>query len=155
REGPQYENNAESLFEVQFMDYGTGGSDEEWTPVNISRNATQGHAVESNYASQQMGSWGDLAGSAWLYNLFKKENCTDGRLDPRLYWTLVTYEPEYNSYTGLKTAAYPDGDPRNNMIYQKAIAATPLSNSAQGGISIAKFTNARNNLYSSITTGLH
>ena len=149
------ENNLESLFEVQFMDYGTGGTDEEWTPVNISSQATQGHAVESNYASQELGSWGDLAGSPWLYNLFKEENSTDGRLDPRLYWTLVTYEDEYSTYTGLKTAAYPNGDPRSNIIYQEEITETPLSNNAQGGISIAKFTNARNNIYSSITNGLH
>ncbi|WP_319226374.1 RagB/SusD family nutrient uptake outer membrane protein [Draconibacterium orientale] len=149
------ENNSESLFEVQFLDYGTGGVDEEWTPVNISSEATQGHAIESNYASQELGSWGDLAGSPWLYNLYKKENSTDGRLDPRLYWTLVTYEDEYNTYTGLKTAAYPNGDPRSNTIYQQEITKTPLSNNAQGGISIAKFTNARNNIYESITNGLH
>ncbi len=155
REGQAYENNSESLFEVQFLDFGSQGTDEEWTPVNISSQATQGHAVESNYASQEFGSWGDLAGSPWLYNLFKKEKCTDGRLDPRLYWTLVTYESEYNSYTGLNTAAYPSGDPRRNTIYQKDITATPLSNTAQGGISIAKFTNARNNIYGSITNGLH
>ena len=155
KEGQQFENNAESLFEVQFMDYGTGGTDEEWTPVNISSEASQGHAVESNYASQQLGSWGDLAASPWLYNLFKKEKCTDGRLDPRLYWTIVSYEDEYNNYTDLKTAAYPKGDPRKNVIYQKEITATPLSNTSQGGVSIAKFTNARNNIYSSITNGLH
>lgn len=155
REGPAYENNPESLFEVQFMDYGTGGTDEEWTPVNISPQATQGHAVESNYASQELGSWGDLAGSPWLYNLFKKESSTDGRLDPRLYWTLITYEEEYNGYTDQKTAAYPNGDPRSNVVYQNEITKTPLSNNAQGGISIAKFTNARNNIYSSITNGLH
>lgn len=155
REGAAYENNSESLFEVQFMDYGTGGTDEEWTPVNISVEATQGHAVESNYASQTFGSWGDLAGSPWLYNLFKKESCTDGRLDPRLYWTLVTYESDYSAYTGVKTAAYPNGDPRCNTIYKKDITATPVSNTAQGGISIAKWTNARTNLYNSITTGLH
>jgi hypothetical protein len=155
REGSQYENNSESLFEVQFLDYGTGGTDEEWTPVNISPEATQGHAVESNYASQDLGSWGDLAGSPWLYNLFKKENSTDGRLDPRLYWTLVTYEAEYSSYTDLNTAAYPNGDPRSNTIYQEDITATPLSNTSQGGISIAKFTNARNNIYNAITNGLH
>ena len=149
------ENNVESLFEVQFLDFGTGGTDEEWTPVNISSQATQGHAVESNYASQALGSWGDLAGSPWLYNLFRKENSTDGRLDPRLYWTLATYENEYNSYTGAKTAAYPNGDPRSNTIYKQDLTATPLSNNAQGGISIAKFTNARNNIYSSITNGLH
>ncbi len=155
REGPAFENNKESLFEVQFLDFGTGGTDEEWTPVNISSQATQGHAVESNYASQALGSWGDLAGAPWLYNLFRKENSTDGRLDPRLYWTLITYESEYSSYTGAKTAAYPNGDPRSNTIYQQDITATPLSNNAQGGISIAKFTNARNNIYSSITNGLH
>jgi hypothetical protein len=155
REGAPYENNIESLFEVQYLDFGTGGTDEEWTPVNISSEATQGHAVESNYASQQLGSWGDLAGSPWLYNLFKKEKCSDGRLDPRLYWTLVTYENEYSTYTDQKTAAYPNGDPRSNTVYQQDITATPLSNNAQGGISIAKFTNARNNIYSSITNGLH
>lgn len=155
REGSPYENNVESLFEVQFLDYGTGGTDEEWTPVNISSEATQGHAVESNYASQELGSWGDLAGSPWLYNLFIKENSTDGRLDPRLYWTLVTYEEEYSTYTDQKTAAYPNGDPRSNVVYQNEITQTPLSNNAQGGISIAKFTNARNNIYSSITNGLH
>lgn len=154
REGSAYENNKESLFEVQFMDYGTGGTDQEWTPVNISSQATQGHAIESNYASQQLGSWGDLAGSPWLYNLYRKENSTDGRLDPRLYWTLVTYEPEYSSYTGAKTAAYPNGDPRNNIVYQKEITKTPLSNTSQGGISIAKFTNARTGLYSAIDNGL-
>ncbi|WP_243349442.1 RagB/SusD family nutrient uptake outer membrane protein [Parabacteroides sp. FAFU027] len=155
KEGAAYENNKESLFEVQFMDYGTGGTDQEWTPVNISSQATQGHAVESNYASQQLGSWGDLAGSPWLYNLFKKENCTDGRLDPRLYWTLVTYESDYNNYKGAKTAAYPNGDPRCNTVYQQDITTTPLSNTSQGGISIAKFTNARTNIYNAITTGLH
>ena len=96
REGAA-ENNAESLFEVQYLDYGMGGSDEEWTPVNISSNATQGHAVESNYAPTAYGSWADLSVSPWLYDLFKKEKCTDGTLDPRLYWTISSYEPEYDT----------------------------------------------------------
>jgi len=90
-----------------------------------------------------------------LYNLFKKENSTDGRIDPRLYWTFVTFEKEYSGYTGAKTAAYPNGDPRSNMVYQSEIKATPLSNTAQGGFSIAKFTNARNNNYNSKKNGLH
>ena len=34
REGSAYENNAESLFEVQYLDYGTQGTDDEWTPEN-------------------------------------------------------------------------------------------------------------------------
>ena len=155
REGTAYENNAESLFEVQFLDYGMGGTDEEWTPVNISKNSTQGHAVESNYGSGELGSWGDLAASPWLYELFKAESCTDGTLDPRLYWTIVSYEPEYSSYTGAKTAAYPNGDPRSNIVYMNEITKTPMANTQNGGMSIAKFTNARNNIYSTIVTGLH
>lgn len=154
KEGAAFENNKESLFEIQYMDYGTGGTVDEWTPVNISSDASQGHAVESNFGSQELGSWGDLAMSPWLYNLFKAELCTDGTLDPRLYWTAATYEPEYNAYTGAATAAYPNGDPRANVLYKVEITASPRANSTQGGISIAKFTNARNNIYSTITTGL-
>ena len=36
REGSAYENNAESLFEIQYLDYGSQGTDDEWTPVNTS-----------------------------------------------------------------------------------------------------------------------
>lgn len=159
REGVAYENNSESLFEVQYMDYGTGGTDDEWTPVNISSNATQGHAIESNFAPGNLGGWADLSASPWLYNLFKAERCTDGTLDPRLYWTIMTYEPEYSSYTGARTAAYPSGDPRSNVVYMVEYTAETANelrtNNNNGGIPIAKHTNARNNLYSTINTGLH
>lgn len=155
------ENNTESLFEVQYMNYGTGGVDEEWTPVNISKDATQGHAVESNYAPNAFGSWGDLAASPWLYNLYKAEKCTDGRLDPRLYWTICSYEPEYDNYYGQSTAAYPDGDPRQNVIYNTTLTSVNdslcLSNGTGGGLGIAKWTYARvwPDGFTSIVTGLH
>ena len=159
KEGAEFENNAESLFEVQFMDYGTGGSDEEWTPVNISSNATQGHALEANFGPGEFGGWADVSMSNWLYNLFKAEKCTDGTLDPRLYWTALTYEPEYSAYTGAKTAAYPNGDPRCNTIYMQEITAetanTLRTNNENGGIAVCKHTNARNNLYETVVTGLH
>lgn len=159
REGAA-ENNAESLFEVQYMDYGTGGVDEEWTPVNISKESTQGHAVESNYGPSAFGSWSDLAAAPWLYNLFKAEKCTDGSLDPRLYWTICSYEPEYDSYKGNATAAYPGGDPRCNVLYQAAlepddVSTSSLSNGNNGGLAIAKWTYARHSVITSITTGLH
>ena len=158
REGSD-ENNAESLFEVQFMDYGTGGTDEEWTPVNISSNATQGHALEANFGPGNFGGWGDVAMSNWLYNLYKAEKCTDGRLDPRLYWTALSYEPEYNTYTGVATAAYPGGDPRQNVVYNTVITDANKvllrTNNDNGGIPVAKWTNARTGLYSSVVTGLH
>lgn len=157
REGKAYENNSESLFEVQYMDYGTGGVDEEWTPVNISKESTQGNAIESNYGPAAFGSWADLGASPWLYNLYKAEKCTDGRLDPRLYWTLCSYESEYDSYTGNNTAAYPDGDPRANVLYQVPITDESVcrSNTGNGGLAIAKWTYARQSVISTITTGLH
>lgn len=156
REGQAYENNSESLFEVQYMDYGTGGVDEEWTPVNISKESTQGHAIESNYGPAAFGSWADLGASPWLYNLYKAEKCTDGRLDPRLYWTLCSYESEYDSYTGNNTAAYPDGDPRANVLYQVPITDSVCrSNTDNGGLAIAKWTYARQSVISTITNGLH
>ena len=98
REGSAYENNDESLFEIQFLDYGTQGTDDEWTPVNTSANATQGHAIESNYGPGDCGGWADISASPWLYNLFKQERTTNGTLDPRLYWTIGTYENDWERF---------------------------------------------------------
>lgn len=144
REGSAYENNDESLFEVQYLDYGTQGVDDEWTPVNVSPNATQGHAVESNFAPGDFGGWADLSASPWLYNLFKEERTTAGKLDPRLYWTLGTYEKEW------------EGFENGNVAYTKKITATDTlrTNNNYGGIPIAKWTNMRTGLYSSVATGL-
>lgn len=144
REGSAYENNDESLFEVQYLDYGTQGVDDEWTPVNVSPNATQGHAVESNFAPGDFGGWADLSASPWLYNLFKEERTTAGKPDPRLYWTLGTYEKEW------------EGFENGNVAYTKKITATDTlrTNNNYGGIPIAKWTNMRTGLYSSVATGL-
>ena len=145
REGADYENNNESLFEVQFLDYGTQGTDDEWTPVNTSPNATQGHAIESNYAPGVFGGWADLSASPWLYNLFKAERTTSGSLDPRLYWTIGTYEPEW------------DGFENGNVAFTSPMTADEfiVTNNNNGGLPIAKWTNMRTNLYNSVVTGLH
>lgn len=144
REGSPYENNEESLFEIQFLDYGTQGTDEEWTPVNTSSNATQAQAIESNCAPAAVGGWADLAASPWLYHLFKAERTKDGGLDPRLYWTLGTYEPEW------------DGFEYGNVAYTQELSAndTLYVNNNYGGIPIAKNTNFRTGLYSTVTVGL-
>lgn len=144
REGTEYENNAESLFEVQFLDYGQQGTDDEWTPVNTSINATQGHAVESNYAPGDNGGWADISAAPWLYQLFKKERTTSGSLDPRLYWTIGTYESDW------------DGFEYGNVAYGKTLTATDqyVTNNTNGGLPIAKWTNMRTGLYTSVVTGL-
>ena len=149
QEGTAYENNKESLFEIQFLDTDSQGVDEEWTPVNTSSNATQGHAVESNFAPGDYSGWADLSASPWLYRLFKSEKTTDGKLDPRLYWTLGTYEGDW-------TDSYPEGGHGNVMYTQKVTANDTLqTNNNYGGIVVVKNTDARTNLKSSVVTGLH
>ena len=145
REGSKYENNEESLFEIQYLDYGTQGTDDEWTPVNTSANATQGHAIESNFGPGDFGGWADLSASPWLYNLFKAERTTSGSLDPRLYWTIGTYEPEW------------EGFEYGNLCYNSPMKADEyiVTSNNYGGLPIAKWTNFRTGLYSNVVTGLH
>ena len=145
REGSAYENNDESLFEVQFLDYGSQGVDDEWTPVNTSPNATQGSAIESNFAPGDCGGWADISASPWLYNLFKQERTKAGKLDPRLYWTIGTYETDW------------EGFENGNVCYTQQMTATDTikTNNTNGGLPIAKWTNLRTNLYDKVVTGLH
>ena len=145
REGSAYENNDESLFEVQFLDYGSQGTDDEWTPVNTSPNATQGSAIESNFGPGDCGGWADLSASPWLYNLFKQERTTSGSLDPRLYWTIGTYEPEW------------EGFEYGNVCYTLPLTADApmVTNNNYGGLPVAKNTNLRTGLYDKVVTGLH
>ena len=150
REGSAYENNDESLYEVQYLDYGSQGTDDEWTPVNTSPNATQGSAIESNFGPGDCGGWADLSASPWLYNLFKAERPTSGSLDPRLYWTIGTYEPEW------------DGFEFGNVCYKITQTADwgnddiPfVTNNNYGGLPVAKNTNLRTGIYDKVVTGLH
>jgi len=144
REGAAYENNEESLFEVQFLDYGTQGTDQEWTPVNVTSNPTQGHAIESNCCPGDFSGWADLSASPWLYNLFLKEKTVNDKLDPRLYWTIGTYEDDWNGFEN------------GNVCFGKSMTAdVPVqTNNNNGGLPIAKNTNFRTNLYSTVVTGL-
>ncbi len=144
RQGSTYENNAESLFEVQFLDYGSQGTDDEWTPVNTSPNATQGSAIESNFAPGNYGGWADISASPWLYQLFKEERTAKGTLDPRLYWTIGTYEPDWADFE------------YGNVAYTYTLTATDniVTNNNFGGLPIAKFTNLRTGLYNTVVTGL-
>jgi len=145
REGSAYENNAESLFEVQYLDYGSQGTDDEWTPVNTSAYATQGSAIESNFGPGAYGGWADISASPWLYQLFKGERTTAGKLDPRLYWTIGTYESDW------------EGFEYGNACYTSKLtpADTVVTNNNNGGLPIAKFTNLRTGLYNKVVTGLH
>lgn len=145
REGSAYENNAESLFEIQFLDLESQGTDDEWTPVNTSPNATQGSAIESNFAPGNYGGWADISASPWLYHLFKAERTANGKLDPRLYWTIGTYETDWEDFEYGNVAYTNTLTPEDNIV----------TNNINGGLPIAKFTNLRTGLYSTVVTGLH
>lgn len=144
REGAAYENNQESLFEIQFLDKDQQGTDDEWTPVNTSVNATQGSAIESNFAPGDFGGWADISASPWLYQLFKQEKTKDGKLDPRLYWTIGTYEADW------------DGFEFGNVAYTKPMTPDNIivTNNNNGGLPIAKWTHFRTGEYDKVVTGL-
>jgi tetratricopeptide (TPR) repeat protein len=123
------ENNSESLFEIQFGNFGTA---ENWVG-EPSSSWRQASALDFPYGIPQFGAWGDFHPTHWLYNEFKKERCKDGTLDPRLYWTIVSYEKEYNSYT----------DGRSNTIFSSQPYSTGVLDSTNNTIYIAKYTYAR------------
>lgn len=92
------ENNAESLFEVQFT--AEGGTDDNWAgEPNV--NWRQFEAISVTYAppGETWGGYRDYQPTRWLYNEFKTEQTTDGKSDPRLLATITSYEPADNSTT--------------------------------------------------------
>ena len=86
------ENNSESLFEIQFGIFGTA---ENWAgnPVANWRQAT---GVNYNYGISNFTGWEDFECTKWFNDEFYKERCVDGKLDPRLYYSVVYNEPEYD-----------------------------------------------------------
>ena len=95
KDGPAFENNAESLFEVQFME--SGGSVDNWC-CEPSANWRQWTAVSITYAMDGKG-FSDYLPTRWIYNEFKQEKTVAGKSDPRLLATIASYEPADNSIT--------------------------------------------------------
>ncbi|MBR6250607.1 MAG: RagB/SusD family nutrient uptake outer membrane protein [Bacteroidales bacterium] len=130
------ENQEESLFEVQFLDWGIGGTVMEWTPVNNDKASSQGQALETVFSGGDYGGgWNDLGSTPWLYQTFKSQKTTAGTVDPRLYWTLISYEEDYNNMSGFENKAY------------TLDVAQHVTTGAHKGISVCKHTTARENLY--------
>ncbi|MDT8432345.1 MAG: RagB/SusD family nutrient uptake outer membrane protein [Bacteroidales bacterium] len=124
------ENNVESLFEIQFGNYGT---DDNWWNISTA-NWRQAHALGFNYGLIEFGAWGDVKPTQWLYDQFKIERTAGGTLDPRLYWTLVSYELEYDGYTDGRTNTVFGASPYTDGTYPKLNGDS---------IFIAKYTYAR------------
>jgi len=108
------ENNAESLFEIQFgqpdavggtiMNYG-GEPNANWKQVS---------STGRTYAMDGHG-YSDFLPTRWIYNEFKTEKTVDGKSDPRLLATIASYESADNSTT-VYGGAWPFAE---NMIYPR------------------------------------
>ncbi|WP_207532910.1 RagB/SusD family nutrient uptake outer membrane protein [Desertivirga arenae] len=92
------ENNAESLFEVQFT--AEGGTDGNWTgEPNVNWRQFEGISVTYAPPGESWGGFKDYQPTRWLYNEYKSEATVDGKSDPRLLATITSYEPADNSTT--------------------------------------------------------
>ena len=107
------ENNAESLFEIQFAQPGQVGG----TVMNYGgepgANWKQVSSTGRTYAMDGYG-YSDFLPSRWIYNEYKIEKTTDNKTDPRLLTTIASYEPADNStrmygvnWVHAQTAIYP------------------------------------------------
>lgn len=106
------ENNAESLFEVQFHE--GDGTDFNWTGEPSSA-WKQVQAISITYGMEGAG-FSDYLPTQWIYNEYKLEKTTGGKSDPRLLVTIASYEPADNS-----TLAYtkPWFNPQNKIYPRK------------------------------------
>ncbi|MGF2410897.1 RagB/SusD family nutrient uptake outer membrane protein [Ferruginibacter sp.] len=104
------ENNAESLFEIQFTP-GTG-TDMNWC-CDPSAAWKQVQTISITYGQEGKG-FSDYLPTRWIYDEYKLERTTANKLDPRLLTTIASHEPTENSilsYGGTwnnpLTAIYP------------------------------------------------
>ncbi len=104
------ENNAESLFEIQFTP-GTG-TDMNWC-CDPTAAWKQVQTISITYGQEGKG-FSDYLPTRWIYNEYKVERTTANKLDPRLLTTIASHEPTENSilsYGGTwnnpLTAIYP------------------------------------------------
>lgn len=106
------ENNAESLFEVQFTE--GAATDFNWTgePNPSWKQVT---AVSVTYGMEGKG-FSDYLPTTWIYNEFKLEKTTDNKSDPRLLATIASYEPADNSILAYGTAW---ANPQNKIYPRK------------------------------------
>ncbi|RYY33196.1 MAG: RagB/SusD family nutrient uptake outer membrane protein [Sphingobacteriaceae bacterium] len=132
---PTNENNAESLFEIQFGDPsqvgGTTGNYGGEPNANWKQVSSTGHT----YAMEGFG-YSDFLPTRWIYDEFKKEKTIDNKLDPRLLSTIASFEAGvseqayFQDWKNPQTSIYPrkythDGIPgftnENNGIENSGI----------------------------------
>jgi starch-binding outer membrane protein, SusD/RagB family len=108
------ENNAESLFEIQFTP-GTG-TDMNWC-CDPTAAWKQVQTISITYGQEGKG-FSDYLPTRWIYNEYKVERTTANKLDPRLLTTIASHEPTENSILSY-------GGAWNNPLTASTHASTP------------------------------
>jgi hypothetical protein len=105
------ENNAESLFEVQFT---SGGATDNWC-CEPNSNWRQWTSLSITYSMDGKG-FNDFNPTTWIYNEYKLEKTITNRTDPRMLATIASYEPADNSITAY---GGPWTNPQNKIYTRK------------------------------------
>ncbi|MDF9798609.1 hypothetical protein OKW21_003872 [Catalinimonas alkaloidigena] len=100
---PETNNNAESVFELQYE----SSSDGNWGPSGTP-NPQRGQAWEPDIAPKGYTSQKSVSVNQWVYDLYMKEQTLSGDVDPRAYATILwnypgamIYQDEFsNALTG-------------------------------------------------------
>jgi hypothetical protein len=115
------ENNAESVFEVQFATPDqVGGSVVNWHG-EPNANFKQICSMACNYSNK---GWTDFLPTPFLIDEFKKELTIDGKVDPRYYATIAAYDPAVGE-TIYYEAAWPSTMLTQPMIRKYTNDGTP------------------------------
>ncbi len=117
------ENNSESLFEVQFATTDeVGGTACNWH-LEPSANLKQVCAAACNYSNK---GWTDFLPTQFLLDEFKQEKTIDGKIDPRYYSTIASYETDVYDTTYYGTGWLTQGiDTSRNFIRKYTNDGTP------------------------------
>ncbi len=106
-------NNAESIFELQYQNSTTGNWGPSGTP-----NPWRGQAWEPDIAPKGYTSQAGTTINRWVYDLFMKEKTTAGAVDPRAFATMIWNYPGAKVYQDDFTKAF-NGTDQNNVWVRK------------------------------------
>lgn len=130
---PYTENNAESLFEIQFATPDqVGGTDKNYGG-EPNANWMQVSSVGHTYAMDGYG-YSDFLPTRALYEAYKSEETVEGEVDPRLLAAVASYEPEANSTTVYEGVPWPHAE---DAIYPRKYTHDGIpgyATESQGGV---------------------
>lgn len=131
--GYENENNAESIFEIQFS-RDVGGTLNGWAGAPAP-DWGETHARSITYAPVGFG-WADTVPTRTLYETFKEEKTVDGQDDPRLHATMFYDAPGMTVYGVPFEEVY--GHDRNQLFWRKYQSDIPGGNESdmRSGINI-------------------